>query len=139
MENNSLSYVVIFIMILIGCVFISVLNINKTEIMNIIYNETNITYEAIIYKNNKVEVAKKDCSGELCVTDKQTHSYSKDKINEFIDYINTYEVYFIIYEPFKTSSYVIYNNKTNKALYDDKIEDDIMLRTKTKQLLDGNY
>ena len=133
MEDNY-SLVIIFLIILAGSLFIGVRNITNKEIMNIIYKETNITYEAVIYRNNKIKVTKQDCSEELCFIDsfneKGTH------IKDFINYVETLENNFLPYDELKEYSYIVYLNKENTALYDDTLENDSLLRTKLKQLLE---
>ena len=133
MEDNY-SLVIIFLIILAGSLFIGVRNITNKEIMNIIYKETNITYEAVIYRNNKIKVTKQDCSEDLCFIDSFTEKGTH--IKEFVSYIKTLENNFLPYDELKEYLYIVYLNKENTALYDDTLENDSLLRTKLKQLLE---
>lgn len=134
MEENY-QFVIIFLIILVGSFFISIRNITNKEIMNIVYKETDVTYEAIVYRNNKIKITKQDCSGEMCFVDSYSHNGAIAK--EFIDYINTLKNNFVSYDELKEYSYIVYLNKENTALYDDTLENDNLLRTKLKQLLES--
>ena len=138
MENKSFGYVIIAIMILAGSLVIGAIKIKNKEILEIVYIEDKITYGITVRKSGIIDIDILNCSDTWCFGESRKNKYTKEETKSLYNYIISFEKHFTEYNGINNSSYVIYINDYEKALYEGKIEDDIMLRDKLRRLLNNH-
>lgn len=131
--KDDFGYVIIGLIIIVGCIFIGLTQVEEKEEYNLALTINGVKYEAIIYTNNKVIVGHQNCMNSNCYVETKTYNYSKDKMNEFRTKLKTYN--FEEYDYEKEYSSYIYIAETNKILNDF----DYDLNSITNKIILGNY
>ena len=139
MKDNLFGYVIIAIAIIIGSIFIGITQKEGEEEYNIVYTINGKKYEAIIYTNNTVKVGYQNCIGDNCYIETKEYKYSKDKMEEYREELEESSLYYEEYDANRQYTNIIYNVKSNQALYDESISNNYELVDIIGKMLTGNY
>lgn len=131
--KDNFGYVIIGLIIIAGCIFIGLTQVEEKEEYNLALTINGVKYEAIIYTNNKVIVGHQNCMSSNCFIETKTYNYSKDKMNEFRTKLKTYN--FEEYDYEKEYDSYIYIVETNKILNDFNYD----LNSIINKIILGNY
>lgn len=131
MKENGFGYVIIGIIIIIGCIFMSYYSNRTKELITIVYTNNNIAYKAVVYNDNKVNVTKEECVN-VCTTSHEVYTYTKQDIEILLANFEKISELLRYYDYTLDHEYIVYFNEKDKALYNEDINNeqyDYMIRS----------